>query len=149
MRKSREGYFVDMLQFVAARSTCARRAVGAIITDNQGIVLSMGYNGTPRGWTHCLDHECPGALDPTGNSARCYAVHAEQNALLQCQQLFRAHTLYVTCSPCFTCAKMIVQTNVERIIFIEPYVDTNGWSMLKMRLLYRYDSTTDTIHLVS
>lgn len=125
-RPDLDEYFVTMLKLVASRSTCRRRQVGAILTDVKGHVLATGYNGVPSGITHCIDIECPGALDTPGDTSKCYAVHAEQNALLQCLDLARIHTLYCSCTPCFTCAKMLCNTPLQRIIVLEPYPDTLG-----------------------
>src|SRR5258708_3001642 len=105
MRLSRDDYFLEMLHLVANRSTCARRAVGTIITDDRGHILATGYNGVPRGFTHCTDSPCLGVNDPKGDTGRCMAIHAEINALLQCSRLDLAHALYVSASPCFACAK--------------------------------------------
>lgn len=119
-----------MLDLVASRSTCVRRAVGAIITDEIGHVLATGYNGVPRGYDHCTDIPCAGAKDPPGDSSRCYAVHAEANALLQCSRLDLARTMYTSCVPCFQCAKMIVNTPINKIISREKYAESLGWSLL-------------------
>lgn len=147
MRESREAYFVKMLGLVAARSTCARRAVGAIITDVQGHVLSMGYNGVPSGVAHCVAGErtCDGFQDPKGDVRRCLAVHAEQNALLQCSRLDLAHTVYVSCTPCFACAKMILNTPIARVVAVAPYVgDDLGQELLVRReRLFYYDADAD------
>ena len=129
-RLSKTEYFLKILDLVAARSTCIRRAVGAIITDKEGHVLSTGYNGTPEDFDHCTDNPCRGASDKPGDSSNCMAVHAEANALLQCSQLFRAHTMYCSCLPCFQCAKMICNTNIEVIIAKERYADTRGLDIL-------------------
>lgn len=119
-----------MLCLVASRSTCARRAVGCIITDIDGHILSTGYNGVPRGQEHCIDTPCPGAGDKPGDNTKCQAVHAEQNALLQCGDLQRAHDLYVTCTPCFACAKMIANTKIRTVICLEEYADLAGAEIL-------------------
>lgn len=132
-RPSLDVYFLDMLKLVAARSTCVRRAVGAIITDEAGHVLSMGYNGVPAGMRHCIDSPCEGANDPAGDSSRCLAVHAEQNALLQCKTLNLAHTIYTSCTPCFVCAKMIVNTPIRRVVCGTTYPDAAGHAVLIAR----------------
>lgn len=119
-----------MLDLVAARSTCIRRAVGAVITDEEGHVLSTGYNGVPSNFDHCTDHPCVGAGDRPGDSSNCMAVHAEQNALLQCSNLSRAHTMYCSCVPCFVCAKMVTNTSIKRIVAKETYADTRGFDVL-------------------
>ena len=129
-RPSRDDYFLKMLALVAARSTCARRAVGAIIVDRGGHVLAMGYNGVPAGFPHCVDHPCPGAQDAKGDSSRCLSIHAEVNALLQCSRLDLAHTIYVSCLPCFSCAKALVNTPLKRVVAVEAYADTAGFDVL-------------------
>lgn len=124
-------YYLQMLEQVASRSTCRRRKVAAIVTDVRGMVLSMGYNGVPRGITHCLDFPCPGAQDESGDSSRCEAVHAEQNAIIQCADLSRAYTLYCSCTPCFTCAKMIVNSPICLVIAASWYNDEAGHNILE------------------
>ena len=120
-RLSIDLYFASMLNLVSSRSTCTRRAVGAIITDEAGHVLAMGYNGVPSGVDHCTDVPCGGEADKSGDFSRCWAVHAEQNALLQCQRLDLARTVYVSCTPCFTCAKLIANTPIRRVVVTELY----------------------------
>ena len=130
-RPSRDQYFLNILHAVAERSTCPRRQVGAIITTEDGRILATGYNGPPRGIEHCNESPCLGRYDPPGDSRRCAAVHAEMNALLQCWRLDLAHSLYVSCTPCFTCAKTIANTNIKRIICLEPYADVEGLRILE------------------
>lgn len=129
-RLSKKEYYLNMLKLVAARSTCARRQVGAIITDRDGHVLSTGYNGVPRDFDHCIDVPCLGASDKPGDTSSCMAVHAEQNALLQCLDLSRAYTIYCSCVPCFVCAKMIANTNIESVVCVEDYADKKGLTVL-------------------
>ena len=120
-RLSHDDYYLTMLKLVAARATCARRAVAAIIVDEHFEVLSTGYNGVPRGFTHCIDSPCLGASDPPIDTRRCLAVHAEINALLQCKDLRRAYCIYVSCTPCFECAKAIANTSIQRVVSLEAY----------------------------
>ena len=129
-RLNKQEYFLAMLKLVAARSTCVRRAVGAIITDKDGHVLSTGYNGVPRDFDHCTSVNCEGAKDKPGDTSNCMAVHAEQNALLQCCDLSRAHTIYTSCVPCFVCAKMIANTNIEMVVCETDYADKRGLMVL-------------------
>lgn len=69
-----------------------------------------------------LPNACAGATAPSGTQLEgCEAIHAEQNALLQCPDVRRIHTAYVTCSPCVTCVKLLMNTGCRRIIFAEPY----------------------------
>lgn len=135
-RLTKNEYYLAMLRLVAARSTCVRRAVGAIITDKEGHVLSTGYNGVPRDFDHCVDIPCRGAADRAGDTSNCMAVHAEQNALLQCSDLDRAHTIYCSCVPCFVCSKLIANTNIEVVICETDYADKRGIEVLNERGCY-------------
>jgi dCMP deaminase len=126
MRLSHDEYYLKILDLVAQRSTCARRAVGAIIVDEKHRVLSTGYNGVPSGITHCTDSPCAGAQDEKGDTRWCMAVHAEINAMLQCTQLFRAYKMYVSCSPCFECAKAIVNAGIKIVVCKEVYAVARG-----------------------
>lgn len=132
-RPTRDEYYLQMLKLVASRSTCIRRSVGAIIVDKEGHVLSTGYNGVPRDFDHCIDIPCAGSNDKSGDTSNCVAVHAEQNALLQCSDLDRAHTIYCSCVPCFVCAKMIANTNIDTIVCVEGYADRRGLEVLLIR----------------
>lgn len=136
MRLTHDEYFIAMLRLVAMRSTCARRSVGALIVDAQHHLLSTGYNGVPSRFPHCTPTDqpavpCEGANDPPGDTSRCLAIHAEANALLQCAfNLPRAHKLYVTCAPCFQCAKLITNSSIRYVIALEPYVgDTRAFDI--------------------
>ena len=122
-RLTHDAYYVQLLHLVAARSTCVRRAVAAIIVDVQHRVLATGYNGVPSGFAHCIDTPCPGARDVSGDTRRCLAVHAEQNAILQCHELARAHTLYLSVHPCKICALMIANTPICRVVTLGAYAD--------------------------
>lgn len=128
MRPSNDEYYLSMLDAIAARSTCPRRQVGAIIVTEDHRILSTGFNGVPRGFPHCTEEhkQCPGANDPKGDTRRCLAVHAELNAVLSCADLSRAHTLYVKCTPCKQCALMICNTPIKRIVCRERYADDSA-----------------------
>lgn len=130
-RLSKDEYYLQMLKLVSARSTCIRRSVGAIITDEDGKVLSTGYNGPPIGFPHCITSPCAGASDVSGDTSKCMAVHSEQNALLQCNDLRRAAIMYCSCTPCFVCAKLIANTKIKRVVCEEAYADTRGLDVLK------------------
>jgi dCMP deaminase len=141
MRDSKDTYFIKMLESVCSRSTCLRRSVGAIIVTKEGRTLSMGYNGPPLGFEHCTQEmPCRGAFDKPGDNSHCIAVHAEQNALLQCWRLDLAYSIYITCCPCFTCAKMILQTPIQRVIVAGSYTEKQGEEILTLaHKLFFYD----------
>jgi len=133
LRPNRDEYFAAMLRLVAVRSTCVRRAVGAILVDADGRILSTGHNGVPPKFPHCTETPCPGAKDPSGDTRHCLAIHAEMNALIQCWRRDLAHTLYVSTSPCFNCAKAIATTPIKRIVCLELYNDLLGLEVIKFR----------------
>lgn len=122
MRPSHDDYFLAMATLVATRGTCARRKVGCIFTDKRNHVLATGYNGPPSGFPHCTDVHCGGASSPSGEGLDlCEAVHAEQNALIQCRDAYSIETCYCTASPCVTCVKLLLNTSCRRICFTEEY----------------------------
>ena len=122
MRQNIHDYYLEIVERVATRSTCPRRKAGAIITDGKQ-VLSTGYNGVPRGYPHCTDIPCDGYHDPSGDTSRCHAIHAEINAIIQCSQLHRATVMYTSARPCFKCALVICNTPIRTIFYNESYPD--------------------------
>lgn len=141
MRPSKDQWAIDLAQVTAKRATCLRRQVGCVLLNGRGHVLSTGYNGVAAGQKHCNEfveekgdyrefsaheaypHACPaGAFTASGtNLDACQAIHAEQNALLQCRDVYDIHTCYVTASPCITCVKLLLNTSCEKIVFVEEY----------------------------
>ena len=103
-------------------STCGKRQYAAVLTDESNHVLGMGYNGGPPGAKHCKDGGCPRFLanSPSGsNYDNCIAVHAEQNAFLHSDYTSKPTKLYVNGMPCFTCAKLIVNSTVKHVFCFE------------------------------
>lgn len=143
-RVDKDRWHLEMAHVVAKRSTCLRRQVGCVLVDRLGHVVATGYNGRPRGLPNCNDpgwshaegqpahypHACPGAaapLDqPQSGGSGCEAVHAEQNALLQCGDVEQVAVAYVTISPCLVCVKLLMNTGCRRIVFSEPYVQDDA-----------------------
>ena len=124
-------YFLTMAILASKRATCIRRRVGCIITDTNNNVLATGYNGVYRGAEHCLDNPCPGAYSASGKDLdKCYAIHAEQNALLQCKDLNQALTCYSTTAPCVTCTKLLLNTQIMRIVVFESYAHSGTSKIL-------------------
>ena len=123
-RPSKIQYYCDLASVVSSRASCCRRAVGCVLVDNSGHILATGYNGPPSGLPNCtLDQPCPGAKLPSGEGhEKCEAVHAEQNALLQCKVVEHIHGCFVTTSPCITCVKLLMNTPCQTIVFLEEHV---------------------------
>ena len=129
-RPSWDEYFMGIAELTAQRSTCLRRHVGAVIVKDRH-VIATGYNGAPRGLTHCGDRE-GGCLRqqlgvPSGEKHElCRALHAEQNAIIQAASMGHSienATIYVTNQPCAICAKMIINAGIKRIVVKEGYPD--------------------------
>jgi len=124
MRPTLDAWGLALAVIVARRSTCARRAVGCVLMDGAGHIIATGYNGVVVGAPHCNEGTpCPGALGhPSGVGLdACQAVHAEQNALLQCTDPRRIATAYMTVSPCVTCTKLLLNTTCRRMVAAEAY----------------------------
>ena len=122
-RPTTDEYFMAMAMLVATRSTCVRRQVGCVLIDKNNNILATGYNGVVRGQPHCNEgHPCPGAESESGKDLdKCYAVHAEQNALIQCKDLTKVYACFCTTAPCVMCTKLFLNTTLKRMIYCEPY----------------------------
>ncbi|MBI5420389.1 MAG: dCMP deaminase family protein [Deltaproteobacteria bacterium] len=126
---------MDMAKLASRRSSCLRRAVGAVLVKDRR-VLSTGYNGVPSGVTHC---EVTGCLReklgvPSGERHElCRGLHAEQNAIIQAAfhgVSIRDAVLYCTTLPCIICAKMLINAGVRRIVYFDGYADSLTEEML-------------------
>ena len=127
-RPSWEKYYMSIAHAVKTRANCSRRAVGAIIVVDRGIV-STGYNGTPFGVTNCNEGgcaRCASDIPSLEGYEFCICVHAEQNAIAEAARrgiAIRGGTLYSTLRPCIGCLKELIQTNVLAIFYEQdlPY----------------------------
>ncbi len=135
-RPSWDEYFMKIARLVAERSTCLRRRVGAIIVRDKRII-STGYNGAPRGVAHCLDTGCLREQRgiPSGERQElCRGAHAEQNAIIQAASAgtsMEGATMYSTTAPCSTCAKMIINAGIRRLVLGERYPDSLGEALIE------------------
>lgn len=129
-------YFMDITKLVARRSTCIRRAVGAIIVKEQRI-LATGYNGAPMGISHCDVTGCLRAKlnVPSGQRHElCRGIHAEQNAIIQAALhgvSIKDALLFCTNQPCSICTKMIINAGISKIYYEEGYADELSLEMLQ------------------
>ena len=134
-RPSWDEYFMEICHLVASRTTCLRRAVGAVIVKDRRI-LATGYNGVPRGIEHCLTRGClRSQLNiPSGEKHElCRGVHAEENAILQAARngiSIDGASVYVTTQPCIMCAKSLINAGIREIIFDASYPDQLTQEML-------------------
>lgn len=123
---------MDMAKRVGEMSYAKRRQVGCII-EKDGRIISMGWNGMPAGW----DNECEDLVIWKDGKQLSTAIlvtkdevlHAESNAiakLAKSNESGQGATLYVTCAPCIHCAKLIYQSGISKVIFLEEYHDDKG-----------------------
>ncbi|MCM8532243.1 MAG: dCMP deaminase family protein [Lentisphaeraceae bacterium] len=119
-------YFMNIAHVAAARSSCSRRQVAAVIVKDKR-VISTGYNGTPRGVRNCDDGGCPRCNSDVKSGhglTDCLCCHAEENAIVQaaCHGISVDQSiLYTTFSPCLLCAKMIINAGIKQVIFHARY----------------------------
>ncbi len=121
-------YFMRIALLVRERSCCFHRKVGAVIVKNNRI-LATGYNQPPSGFPHCEQIGC--IRDDLGiksgeNQEVCYALHAEQNALMQAARFGIATegaVMYVTHKPCSVCARLIINAGIKRVVYLYDYPD--------------------------
>ena len=109
----------------AKLSYCKRKQVGALIVKDRTII-SDGYNGTPSGFENCCEDE--------NNKTKWYVLHAEANAILKISrstQSCEGAILYLTLSPCKECSKLIFQSGIKRVVYIQDYSDNEGLAFLK------------------
>jgi len=127
MRPDIHETFMLVAQVLARRSTCSKLSVGCVLVDSRGRILSTGYNGVPWHCVHCIDVPCAGATAPVGSDL-CEAVHAEQNAMLQCRDIDAIKSCYVTHAPCMRCTKQLLNTPCTDLYYsdasrLEPAAD--------------------------
>jgi len=133
MRKEWNNYFLDLASLVSTRSTCDRLHVGAVIVKDRNII-STGYNGSPSGSPHCdeVGHEME-------NGSCVRTIHAEQNAIVQAAK--HGHSicgadLYITHSPCYNCAKLIITAGIKRVFCKQKFRSSKGIDLLEESSVY-------------
>ncbi len=140
--------FMEMAHVIAGWTSCfvPGRAIGCVIVKDKRI-MTTGYNGAAAGLRTCKERgECLRRKLGIASGTRaevCYAIHAEQNAIIQAAKLgvsIDGATLYCTHQPCSVCAKMIVNAGIVRVVYQEGYPDEFSLEILKEGgvLLERY-----------
>ncbi|MDX5584397.1 MAG: dCMP deaminase family protein [Aureibaculum sp.] len=126
--------YLKMAKEWAKLSYCKRKQVGALIVKNK-MIISDGYNGTPTGF----ENVCEDKDDHT----KWYVLHAEANAILKVAsstQSCRGATLYITMSPCRECSKLIHQSGIKRLVYVDRYKDDEG-------LLFLEKAGVEVVHI--
>ena len=141
--------FLEMSKLVATWSSCISRQVGAVIVKNKR-VLTTGYNGAPSGIKSCAEKcECKRKKLNIESGTRLeigYAIHAEQNAIIQAARqgiAVEGATLYCTHQPCSTCSKIIINSGIIKVVYIEPYPDEFALELMNEANIEMVQSTTN------
>lgn len=132
-RPSWDEYFIEIAKVVSFRSTCLRRRYGAVIVKDN-VIISTGYNGSPRGAVNCIDTGICRRKElnvPSGERYElCVAVHAEQNAIINAQpERMKGATIYIAgfeeddgtyanSHPCLLCRRMILNAQIEKVVYL-------------------------------
>jgi len=117
--------YLEMAGTWSKNSYCKRKKVGALIVKDR-MIISDGYNGTPAGFENVCEDE--------NGKTKPYVLHAEANAITKVAKSNNSSenaTLYVTTSPCLECSKLIIQSGITRVVFVEKYRDESGLNLLK------------------
>tara|TARA_B110000503_G_scaffold135011_1_gene214794 strand:+ start:2451 stop:2837 length:387 start_codon:yes stop_codon:yes gene_type:complete len=108
-----------------ALSHCERKQVGALIVKDS-MIISDGYNGTPTGFDNCCEDE--------NKKTQWYVLHAEANAIMKVAKSTNnsnGATLYITLSPCRECSKLVLQSGIKRVVYLNAYKDDSGLKFLE------------------
>jgi dCMP deaminase len=120
--------YMDLAVNLAQRSHCIKAQVGAVLV-NETRIISIGYNGPPAG-THNCDEDFGNAGCPRDSKGSCsLALHAEQNTILYAAKngaKVEGATLYVTLSPCISCARVIYTMKIKKVFFLNSYAEYKG-----------------------
>lgn len=126
-RPTWDEYFIKIMDMVGSRGSCDRGRSGCVITRDRRII-STGYVGSPVGLPHCdeVGHEMHTVVHEDGSQTRhCIrTAHAEQNAICEAARMgiaLEGSTLYCKMTPCYTCAKMIINAGIKRVVCSQDY----------------------------
>lgn len=116
--------FINIAKETSTLSHCVRSKVGAVLVKD-GNIISFGYNGTPAG----MSNDCE-----ENDTTFPHVIHAESNAIIKAAKTGSAvdgSTLYLTLSPCLDCSKLILQSGIKRVVYLNEYRNTEGIHFLK------------------
>jgi len=146
--------FLNIAKEIANLSYCTRSKVGAVIVKD-GNIISFGYNGMPKSMDNCCEDKMYMAFDAgdwididtidevwplkddLGNyrlTTKSEVIHAESNAILKAAKngtSVDGATLYLTLSPCIDCSKLILQSGIKRVVYLNDYRNLDGVNFIK------------------
>ena len=124
--------YLSMAQTWSKLSKAVRKKVGCLIVKD-GAIISDGYNGTPTGFDNACEYSDP-RLSFTHLITKPEVLHAESNAitkLAKSTQSSKDATMYITISPCVECAKLIIQSQISRVVYGKVYKNQDGLNLLR------------------
>jgi dCMP deaminase len=164
-----DSVFINIAKEIGSLSYCTRSKVGAVLVKD-GNIISFGYNGTPSGMDNScedkefidaeaaahMDHEWIDFMWPHKDEdgfkhrlvTKSSVIHAESNAILKAAKSGHAvegSTLYLTLSPCLDCCKLVLQSGVERVVYLQEYRNLQGVEFLKQFIKVEQYVTTDVL----
>lgn len=121
--------YIKMAQTWSSLSRAKRKKVGCLIVKD-GSIISDGYNGTPKSF----DNQCEDVGRFGQLITKKEVLHAESNAitkLAKSTQSSKGATMYITSAPCLDCSKLIIQSEIKRVVYLEFYKNDIGIDLLK------------------
>lgn len=127
-------YFMGIAVLSSLRSKDPSTKVGACIVDSEHKVVSIGYNGMPRG---IEEENLPWEKGEGLESKYLYVCHAEFNAILNTRNgaTLQGCSLYVTLFPCNECAKAIIQTGIKEVVYADNKYKDSTETQASLRML--------------
>jgi len=131
--------YLDIASRIATMSHAERLQVGAVAVKD-GNILAFGFNGTPSGFDNCCEDRIPVRSSFTSLSdefelkTKHSVIHAESNLIAKAARdglSLKDATIYLTHSPCATCALLLIQTGISRVLYLKDYRLDLGTSLLK------------------
>lgn len=157
--------YMKMATCLRPLSYAIRGKVGCIIVSDTDQIIAQGYNGMPKGYPNECEY---GIWDETEKCTKLVTkpevLHAESNAIAKCakwEASCEGGTAYVTLSPCLQCSKLLVQSGIKRVVFMEEYRDMSpikfllvgGVKVQKLDMLNKklidctYDENTSRLYI--
>ena len=129
-KKQIDTTFLKIAKNISELSHCNRAKVGALVVNTEKNIIGYGFNGTPSGFDNNAEILVDGKL-----VTKAETLHAESNAIAKiAKSTFSSDgsTMYITLSPCYDCAKLIVQAGIKRVVFCEFYRNTEALELLSL-----------------
>lgn len=126
-------YFMNIAVLTSQNSYAKRSRVGAVMVRD-GRIISIGWNGQPKGYDNCCEEVVEDSLGNRSLVTLPTVIHAEVNAIYWCAKteiISDGATMYITLSPCVHCALAMIQAGIKRVCYLEKYRDTSGIDVLE------------------